>query len=663
MITPYLKPFNTQGGTLYVFPSVSADLTKTFVSNEYEFKFSHFACLNIPDIYAGKYSDESEDMPKGIYLETFMDSQHPVTYTVDGMGNALAENLQNYVMNFETAIFNGEGDNDDYDSDILTTVSEKVFWNWLQKVGGIKFENSGNIEAYGSLAERTVQYIGNIDVMNLVEYNGKVKSGTSSNVNSEEETYAFGDVFEELYIHIPSTAGASSVVYFRTGEMTDNKNYLDKNYVIGGDKYIIGSSARSDNDGEYTKYGLLRKSFVDNDFGTNIYTGDIGHTIDFRDSNYDKGEGINNMNSKSMEDFEFNAVLIYYDLYQKTSDPNVKKVATNLYGILFLDQVSDPKEGVSTETDVQGYFQRYPKKKETVYGNGNSYALKIDLKIDTIGDTTGEKVQIPDFGNLTAMTMYTKAIEQLQKCIDMFYTQEVAIKKLSQRIDTLENLVMGIDSVSLMRDDINRLYNIYEGNAMVDTAAILGLIDANSKKLDTIMNGGKDLKLQYDTDVIQPGVGIGIQKSLNKVVINSEQKYSINTVYDGRLDDDTEISSNNAIKTTDEVKLCRIPLRPGENFAVLYINDLGDSTTNLQINIDDSNCDWTVGQSLKLYFVCEDGGRLTFANEENTGIIIKPTTASTLSILGKEFAGNNFIEVVCVSEDSNGEKKFIYVIK
>ena len=137
---PYLKTFNTSGGTLYVFPSVSKDLTRTFVSNDYEFKFSHFACLNIPDIYSGSYDPEvTED--KGFYISTLLskNNQYPsVVYNSDGMGKAIAENLQNYVMNFETAILNGEGDNDDYDNTILTSVSEKIFWNWMQKVGAIK---------------------------------------------------------------------------------------------------------------------------------------------------------------------------------------------------------------------------------------------------------------------------------------------------------------------------------------------------------------------------------------------------------------------------------------------------------------------------------------------------------------------------------------------
>ena len=75
MVTPYLKPFNKEGGTLYVFPSVSKDLTRTFVSNDYEFKFSHFACLNIPDIYTGVFSEDSDSdtfNEKGFYIESLI---------------------------------------------------------------------------------------------------------------------------------------------------------------------------------------------------------------------------------------------------------------------------------------------------------------------------------------------------------------------------------------------------------------------------------------------------------------------------------------------------------------------------------------------------------------------------------------------------------------
>ena len=645
MVTPYLKPFNNEGGTLYVFPSVSKDLTRTFVSNDYEFKFSHFACLNIPDIYTGVFSEDSDGdtfNEKGFYIESLILNNNGSYYpgytgttwtTSDGIGKTIAENLQNYVMNFETAILNGEGDNDDYDNDILTNVSEKVFFNWLQKVGAIKFTESGTLEDYNTLADRTVQYIGNIDVMNTVDING--------------------DSFEELYIHIPSTVGASTSVYFRTGEITDNKNYLNKNYTVSngtnGPEYIIGRSSKDekeDND-------LSIKAIYDLDQGTNVYTGDIGHTIDFRDSSYAGGDGISTMNGNSLNDFEFNAVLIYYDIFQKTSTKNVKRTATNLYGILFLDQPTP-----LTETYRKGYFQRYPKKKETVYGNGNSYALKLDLKIDTVGDSNTNYIEVPDVNyqqdKVTSFILYNKAIEQLQRCIDVFYTQKNEIVKLTERVSSLENLVTGIDSISSLKSDINRLYDLYDGNAVVDTSALLGLIDANAKKLDNIMNGGKDLKLQYDTDVIQPGVGIGITKTPNKVTISSEQRYSMNVVTDSS---GNEISEDNPIYTTSESKICNIKLRPGENFAVIYMHDNGVSTSSMHINIDDNDYNWEIGQTIKLLFVCKNGA-LSFDNSIDRGVIIKPTNTTTLSISGYDFEGNDFVEIVCV-----GKNKFIYLIK
>lgn len=651
MVTPYLKPFNVEGGTLYVFPSVSKDLTRTFVSSDYEFKFSHFACLNIPDIYSGVFS-ENGVFPRGLYIDTLMGNYKINSWGSKDMCQAITENLQNYVMNFETAILNGEGDNDDYDNTILTSVSEKIFWNWMRKVGAIRFNESDTAEEYSGYDERVVQYIGNIDVMNTVEIGG--------------------DTFEELYIHIPSSVGASTNVYFRTGAMTDNKNYLNKNYPIanktngsqtGNPEIIIGRKPGDSN--PYHDYGkdkvtIRINSFVDIDNGENIYTGDVGHTIDFRDSSYDGGAGISNMNAKSLEDFEFNAVLIYYDILEKTSDPNVKRTATNLYGILFLDNVTDTPGVVSGNTP-QGHIQRYPKKKETVYGNGNSYGLKIDLKIDTIGDSNTNYITVPDENyqkdKVVSFMLYNNALEQLQKCIDLFYTQKNDIVKLRDRVSTLENMTMNIDSIAIIKKDIERLYGMCEGNELVDTATILGLIDANSRKLENIMNGGKDLKLQFDTDVLQPGVGIGLQKSLNKVVINSEQRYSINTVIDGALTDDTEVSPNHPIDTTDGLKICNIKLRAGENFAVIYINDNGRSTTNFNINIDDSEYNWEVGQSLKIYFKYEIGA-LEFEDTISNGIVIKPNRESTISISGAEFEGNNLIEIICIAENT-----FIHLIK
>ena len=66
MITPILKDPKAHGGTLYTFPSASRDLTRAFSNSEYEFAFSHFACLNLPDFRYGEY--KNGDI-KGLYLD------------------------------------------------------------------------------------------------------------------------------------------------------------------------------------------------------------------------------------------------------------------------------------------------------------------------------------------------------------------------------------------------------------------------------------------------------------------------------------------------------------------------------------------------------------------------------------------------------------------
>lgn len=637
-VTPFLKRISNQGGTLYVFPSVSQDLTRTFVSKDYEFRFSHFACLNLPDIMSEKYSD---GLDKGLYLGTFKKIENT---TSDGIAKVITEEFQNYIMNFETAILNGEGDNDDYDNDIMTTVSEKVFFNWLQKVGGIKF--NGDVEDYTDLSDRTVQYIGNIDVMNTVEING--------------------DTFEELYLHIPSTVGASSKVYFRDGDATDNKNYLDKKYDIGKSlddtkELIIGRTG--DSPYGYGELGQIdTHAIFDDDENGNIYTGDSGHTIDFRDSSYENGSGISTMNENSSDDFEFNAVLIYYDFLKKTENTDVKKYVTNLYGILFLDNVTDLSDIKSTDSKKLGYIQRYPKKKETIYGNGNSFSLKVDLKIDTIPDTNTEVMTYTDPNSVVSMDLYEKAMTQLQKCVDYFYTQKNEIVELRNRVSELETVLSGIDRISDLRGEIDRLYNLYDGMNTVDTQTILDLIDKNSQKISSIIRGESNAKLQFDMDVIQSGTGVDLfkDKTGNKVVINSAQKYSMNTVYADK-EHTSVIDAFDPFDTSGEKQAAMfIPLRYGVNFAAIYYTDSGACSKDVTIVIEDDEYVWEKGQSMKLYFM--PGGEMISMDskfEIATGVFLKIVIGTfCIQISGDYMNGHDLIEIICT-----GDGTFIYTIK
>ena len=381
--------------------------------------------------------------------------------------------MQSYVMNYEVAILNGFSlDAGKYDNEVLRNPSERIFFNWLQKVGGIKFSNTvETLEGYGDdvdisydktlgsesqlpatgnnksyrignklytwkggqwrsrvLVSKTVQYIGTIDMIN--------------NVNIDY------DSFNEIYLNIPAGVGGSTSVYF------DN-NVFDSNYEKG-ENIDIDVDEYCDSDKK--DYIIGRGS--DNSDGTLIaiydspldhsYKIDNGYCINFNDGKY--VGGIEGMNLNSEEDFEFNCVLIYYRIRKGNGE-----WYTNLYGVLFLEEVtiSDYNTNLNDDDERAGYIQRYPKFKK-----GNSWGLKLDLKIDAQPDSQLElrdNTYVDPNESGVGMQMFTEALVQLNDCAKLFYEVKKENTDIEERLYTLENMVSGIDTVYDLRDEVGVL--------------------------------------------------------------------------------------------------------------------------------------------------------------------------------------------------------------
>ena len=443
MITPILNNPKTHGGTLYTFPSASRDLTRSFTSSEYEFAFSHFACLNLPDFRYGNFEDK--DL-KGIYL----DDLYP--YSIDTFNNlneSLKWHLQSYVMNCEVAILNKFLSSGKFNDEILRTPSERIFFNWLQKVNAIKFKGTHeSLDGYGDvLVSKTVQYIGTIDMVN--------------NVNIDY------DSFNEVYLNIPAGVGGSTDVYFNINVFDDN--YLkeeinvdnddfciDAKYIIGRDPVELGisddSSLKAIYDSSYNTLDSDSDSDSDMDTSFHSYKIDNGYCIDFNDYRY-KG-GVEGMNLNSEEDFEFNCVLIYYRIRK-----NGGGWVTNLYGVLFLEEVSisisDYNTTLNNYDEIAGYIQRYPK-----FKNGNSWGLKLDLKIDAQPDSQMKLrdtlYEDPNGGGV-GMQMFTEALMQLNDCVNIFYEVKKENTDIEERLYRLENIVSGVDTAVELKNDVSVL--------------------------------------------------------------------------------------------------------------------------------------------------------------------------------------------------------------
>ena len=287
------------------------------------------------------------------------------------------------------------------------------------------------------LVSKTVQYIGTIDMVN--------------NVNIDY------DSFNEIYLNIPAGVGGSTSVYF------DN-NVFDKNYEKGeiinvsnddyctDIDYIIGRDPEKLNSSDVTLRALYDSQF-EQEFGyvSPTYKINNGYCINFNDDIY-SGGSIEEMNLNSEEDFEFNCVLIYYRIRKGDG-----KWYTNLYGVLFLEEVSTSDYNINLNEDNEraGYIQRYPKFKK-----GNSWGLKLDLKIDAQPDSQMElrdKEYVDPNEGGSGMQMFTEALMQLNDCVKVFYEVKKENTDIEERLYKLENIVSGVDTMFELRDSVNIL--------------------------------------------------------------------------------------------------------------------------------------------------------------------------------------------------------------
>lgn len=711
MVTPLLAPLRTDGGTLYTFSSASRDLTRIFTDNRYSFSFSHFACLNLPDIKNTDISDKIGELKtpyeRGMYLENLLnkddfenEKEHSTEvtdmFTTEGLNVALAEHLQNYVMNFETAIWNGMGDNDDYDTSQLRSVAERVFFNWLINIGAIDFKTENEVERIyeansyvegwnynGTLEtakykDRVVKYIGKIDVLNSVD--------------------VAGDAYDEVYIHIPGSVGGSNVKFF---------SVYDKNYDITKEEYQIGEDIiigrknladKDDSNGEGHPYDLSLKALYDNtenqSYKTRAGATTGGFCIDFRDDSYNGG--IDYMNSMSQDDFEFNCVLLYYTL----TDNNTGDAVTNLYGVLFLEEVTaiNTDDGFNSNKDKiisKGYIQRYPKiagvktpNEDGTYSisNGNSYALKVDLKVDTLPDTTMTSKTYTDPNNdyAGALEIYSQSLMQLQLLVSKVLEEKKTLNELISRISYLEGNLSLINDIPTIKSNIEDIQNtINYSDVIYNGQNLLELISYNSNQIDSLIQGKKSAKLTVDASAISGGYGIGITTDDNGNITleNKIGTYNVSYFYgDSALSDDKKYTNEGRLSlynaNCNDIDVYT-DISEGNNVALLYVSVSDKSNLQSDLIIHVNPYDWRTGQSL----------RIRIMTETDTSFTASPTKGNTTAIpaikiycddadgnamcitknddlMAYQYNGLYEIEIICIdSTASEATKKFIYDMK
>jgi len=480
---------------------------------------------------------------------------------------------------------------------------------------------TGSYGMTGSTYNRVVQYVGSLDIVNSVTNNNNsysevyvyVPTGsgntptvlfknvvdknyypdfqwTNFNKNPLNDEYLYGRNYTEtnpsglttLAIFDADVLGAPTASYVDTGISSssisgnwyspreNNNTYFTEESFIDPSNYILTKTANSNS----LTYVRSKLDSIGIDFDPDSYK----EISDLQISTLDEYNSTPNAS-----DFEFNAVLVYYDVYDPS---NPQDRATNLYGVLFLDDVN------SSSGDI--FIPRLQKKRPNpVTGlNGNSYGFKINLKFESDIDQTGIEQAINDYSPFS-LSMFMDAMNVLQDSSSTLNKSASQFIDLSNRVTNLENLALTTETSINFNARISELEESLAANQALfnNTQSILNLINQNYDLTRSILNNETTVEVSYNLNTINQGLGMNVDRTVENVItINNTNQ-------------DFNIGENKGYGILTQTGQNVIELLNFSNY-FKHINSGTDInlTGDMTIRIDDSKVKWKKGQRFRLSF-------------------------------------------------------------
>ena len=616
MATPLVRTVQEQGGTMYAFASAARDLTRAQGDPDLKFEFSHYALMDLPEIATQVNGlntiefDRLEDVAGGSYVPSTDDNR------------SWAETFQNYALNLEELIRN----DDDFDPQIYKSDAEKIFFKYLQSVGALRtrtatsseatstvgrYAEENNASGTGNDYERLIKYVGTIDVIN-------------------DKNYA-ANTYQEIFINVPSSVGYTPVVLF------EDDTYNTTSLAITAGNNIEGRS-------NHPETGFSIQSLVDGGGQYNINTNNTPALgFDFNEQSYyavNVNSSINTLHDFSQRggNFKFNAVLVYYDVYSQTNPGNR---ATNLYGVLLLDNFKDG-----------GIRELIKYKPNSVTGlNGNAYSLKLNIKYNTSLDNVGVENNINDFTTFS-MDLFFDTTSVLENAAKLLMQANNRYDDIANRLDVMENMVLSSEDADTMKLEIDSLQTQVENASLnyADESSLLDMITDINRRINSIVNGTIPTEVQYNTNVIFDGKGTKVDKSVpGKIKVNNTVNgYRLLTQFDWDLTNKTVGQKITEFDPTSaNTNGVYVRLKSFENMIRMSLS-AGTANNDVNIYIDDSTESWEEGQVLKLVFdsILDLGGYNIniYTNKKNGWALVRPITSGELN------SAKPYIELICTNK-------------
>ena len=690
MATPLLRKIKK--GTFVTFQSTERDLQ--FIlgkSSNREFKISKYALLNLPALKTPINFENSVNVDN---IETvFTNGKSEASPPPEGDKIDLSESLQNYLLNMESLMITDEN----YVNNRYTNTAERLFFKWLKEIGAIRFQQANIDEVATGVETRYTEETDNGNVSAGDLYNGVIKcigevdmqgSNAVSNANASSE----------IYIYLPSVNGDTPTVLFKSEQ---DENYYPSKTIkqkdISQQEHILGRDASDEpspaglsviaqydmdlplNSYEYEMNGVIDDVWFkynalngpnayftdetferdDNDIITRTQaspaktvtykrSGLDGVMIDFeKESYYDFEQNVNlkAFNEYNSVDragnFEFNAVMLYYDVYDPTDD-SIR--GTNLYGIVFLNDM----EVISTGAAKIATHKKI-KQVNAIGQQGNGLGIKLNLKIDVNPDDVSVDIEVSvnDY-NTFSMVLFTDTMQRLAQINSNYENLKLEHTELIQQLDQLQGLIM---TDTQKADILSEVEGLKEAiTQYTENDVVLDIVNKNEDRIKEILSGDTTVDISYNLD-IKAYDGLRMKLSGGLLTLrNTQQKYWVSEEFSLNTQQNQEIGKYNILKLSEFTTLHYHTNSGGSKIA----------QENIHFYIDDE-IQWKNNQSLVIAFQDEidmSGFGFAFHTDSKNNFNLSQTYSKLIGVVPVVTKLKPTIELVCVNAE---EYEFIII--
>jgi len=488
--TPLIAP-RKQGSTFYTFSSAMEDIGLNVNDSNKKIKISHYVLLELPKIaYTHQESNE-------IFLEK--------RYDYDGnVGDKLiAEHIQDYVLNFETVIRNLS----QYNYTSAKTISERIFWKWLFKhIQNKKLKYDPEINRYYEDASTSI-----------VKGLGLISAGSHRTDES--------GIYNETFVQIPSSFGQMRVFYkvdidenYNYGSyFTDSSNHIENipndEFDDNGVALATGIYSMIDADeliyrdnGVYGKYNITNRKSSDAEESTNWDAISIDFDINTYREKYNNATltfddlAIGHFNGDNeVGDYTFNAILVYYSIYDSSE---AKCLATNAYGIYIIDNAISESYSSDGDTYEKYYFPSLRKLKSSEHRDGTSYSFRLNIK-PTATYTNEISLNDNSTPSYEMSTDFTDMLKNLSTAVTTLQSNSKTLYSMARENERINTMAM------MMMEELN---DKKSGSEQTDDETRIIVLEKNgviSKLTQNMLNKSNSIYvIRYDFDLQQESITI-----------------------------------------------------------------------------------------------------------------------------------------------------------